>query len=711
MAAVVACVSFSVALIGQEKADALYTVPQLNNMLEDGFNTALRYDVGDATTNNDSCKQVTKMAVDNRVNLTDYRQKYMNTSYKGHSPASYVLTTWLSAKGSPNTTNPVVLAAGATSIDLQINNMVMLCGGLVQPDSLACNSLTSSMYDDNRWVTASSPDRQPNPVGGACLQPAKTGSFIEIENLKKGSGTTLSGSIIFNNTPKKVLSVSRDDNSRYWFAKPIPFTYKFDAPLSKAGKIRIDLQVKKIEEYRKNTYRCSNRGAASRSDFGVCDPYDDSVTLTIRPSATYNLKPQIDLSKTGAVMRGETYQVKGLVTNNGGTASANTNWQVTRMIYAPGVTPPPSAPADGGANPCVAFSGYKGGTCQSFSTGKSNFAVGGPATLSTSDETANADMGAKICYATSVNTPTPLEIPAWRHSALSCVTIGKKPKINIIGGDVRTGDDIDVSNTSIGSPARWYGSWVEYGAFANGDNMGGRFGSGATLRNGPATLGIKATNPLTFANTLASNPSGVMMPGQFGDGTLGKSNLQSTILALLPAQTSGFQSNLGGISNDGRYDVGSVSVKGNNITHSLVINSSATVTISDDITYSNSTNPSALPQVIIIAKSIKIAQNVKHIDAWLLTPSDYGTFTTCDIAGAPSSLRTSNCNNQLQVNGPVVGKAGAFHRTAGSDSESEAGKPAETFSLPTSAYIWQYAQAAKQGGLRTVQITELPPRY
>lgn len=709
-------VALGLVFIGSHSASALYSVDELNTKLENGFNTAKQLDYGDSTTNNDSCRQVTNIAKNNNESIETLRYTYINQGYSGHSAASYKSPSWLSKSGFPNTTNPVVVQYGATELDLQINSMVMLCGTLVRPDvGTACKNMpTATMLDDNRWVTDGNPDSYPNPIGNVCLRPAMTANYTRIENLTAATTGPLQGRVVI--APGKTLTIVRDENSRYWFAAPVVFKYVFNRPITAGGKITLTLRTKKINNYN-GTYKCNTGFVNGPNDFkSTCKPYEDEVSLRIQVSASYNLNPQINVSSTGAVMSGQTYDVRGEITNNGGTASTGTNWQVSRMVYAPGVAPPTAPPSDGALNPCAAFTGYKAGSCQSYSSGTNNFSVGGPFSVGSRTDTADVEMGAKICYAASVNTPTPLAAPAWRHSALKCVIIGKKPKINILGGDVRTGSDIDVSNTSISidNRVRWYGSWGEYGVFANGDNIEARFGSAASLKDGPTALGRKGTNPLTFANTPANLPASTnMIPGQFGDSGLGTSTLASALQTLLPPETAGFNADLASISSDGRYDVGSEGVRGDNITRSLVINSSRTVTITGNITYAaNVTVPNNLPQVVIIAKEIVIAEGVERVDAWLLTPADDGTLKTCSINSA-TNLRTTNCNKQLQVNGPVVAKTGRLYRTAGSDSVNpgEAGKPAEVMNLPASTYVWQYTQAARQGGLRTVQLTELPPRY
>lgn len=80
-------------------------------------------------------------------------------------------------------------------------------------------------------------------------------------------------------------------------------------------------------------------------------------------------------------------------------------------------------------------------------------------------------------------------------------------------------------------------------------------------------------------------------------------------------------------------------------------------------------NLSTIPQVIIIAKSISIGENVTQIDAWLVTDSDEdgyngGFINTC--AGFKTGETTMNtCWRTLKINGPVLTSELLLNRTGG----------------------------------------------
>ena len=201
--------------------------------------------------------------------------------------------------------------------------------------------------------------------------------------------------------------------------------------------------------------------------------------------------------------------------------------------------------------------------------------------------------------------------------------------------------------------------------------------------------------------------------------------------------------------------------------NTLVIVSDGTFTIDRNICYGNSCGSDAtklatyasgtstkkaatLPQVLIFANNIKIAEDVTRVDAWLISPS--GTLNTCanhkigrdsgstiglvarDAHARPYT--TGNCGKTLVVNGPVFAKhidllrtAGAFHgyadttnssvlnRSIGAtgDGATDAKKgsvaPAEIFNLRSDVYIWAYNQAERYSEAVVTYMRELAPRY
>lgn len=687
-----------------------YTRADLDARLENGINTAINWDSNMGDDN--SCRSVTNMARINGASIATLRNNYINTSYAGHSTASYRSSTWLSKFGFPNVTNPTPVAYGSTFIDLQINNVSFLCGTLVAPDvGTSCGGLsTASMFDDARWVYTTNPDQTPNPLGNSCLRPARTGTYTRIEGVTVTSTGAFGGTT--NLTPGQTLAINRDNLSRYWFSNRIGFRYTFSAPVTSNGTIRLTLRVKRIQSYNTGDDRCQSGGnsitVASPSDFARCDTTTDSVALQIVVPSNYNLQPSVSTSTTSVNDR-ESFTVSGNVRNTGTTASTNTNWRITKMYLASGAAIP-STPAAGNGDACAAYSGYVAGSCQTLTQGNRGFAVGNTAVGTNTPDTADLSRGARVCYTTSVSTPTPAANPVWRYSALRCVLISKKPKLQVQGGDVRVRGKIETGIATF--DGKQYGSWVEYGAFAVGTSTG--FASGSGLNNGTANPGYQ-WNMLTFANR---DNSGAASYGSF---TLPPSTALSSQFMAAPSAGAP-AGNLGSLAS-GTYDTTNLTISSSTIGQQagrgkkIIIRATGTITITGDITYQGTagdtfTSIDQIPQVIIIANRINIQGSATRIDAWLLTTGATGIINTCSDVPDGAALNLSICPNKLTVNGPIETARLLLRRTGGSGSTAAtAGDPAEVFNLRGDAYIWGRTQAAQNGKAQTVYSKELPPRF
>lgn len=715
----------SVAAIGAvfyaSSASALYTRAQLDVRLESGFSTALNWDIRNG--NGDACKQVTKMGVDNNVTIQTLRNNYINTTYNGNSPASYKSSSWLSSAGTPNTTDPVTLNYGDRNLRLQINDVQFLCGTLVNPDiGTSCSSTrTSTIYNDNRWVTNASPDRRPNPVGGVCLRPALTGLYTQVVRIDVNSTGAFAGTTDFVSGPRSRLEANRDERSRYWFSSPIGFVYRFNNPVTSSGKIELTLHTKKISGYG-GVYRCSltvggSGNVDNRRDFRRCRTYQSRVSLDIELASSYRLNPSINISTSSGVIDGQRYGVNGAVRNAGETVSRDTKWQVTRMIYAPGVTPVMNRVSNNSV-PCDYFSGYKPGSCSIFRSGESNFRLGDTDPIGSGQEVVSEPAGTSLCYATSVNTPTPASRPAWRHSDIKCVVVGKKPLINVIGGDVRAGagsSSGDIIGTIATIDGNRYGSWAEYGMFAPGQIS--NFASGGVLSNNLRTPG-PSTSPLTFANSPSS--------GNFQTTMEARGTPVSSIFDKVDQTNRGTWTTLTGTSytvpsGSGIHRIrsnstGQITLNGaSNISGVVMIDApNARVVIGGNIIYSNGpfTSTSQIPLVLINAKSIRFVSGVSQVDAGIQTSEEV---STCGAPGATyyEGLKLNSCAQRLQVNGFVSASSLYLRRTAGGDGSTpqQRAVAAETFNLRSDA-ILKINQMTQGDGIsiRTTSITELPPR-
>lgn len=286
-----------------------------------------------------------------------------------------------------------------------------------------------------------------------------------------------------------------------------------------------------------------------------------------------------------------------------------------------------------------------------------------------------------------------------------CADIGKRPKFQVWGGDLRTRGDVQATwmrpdgDDVAGAP--YYGSWVEYGMLASGvvqtSGIKQNIGSGARAAAGTNDLGI--WHPLTFANTPSSRGGYTMssMPTQLEASFKRWADGATTITSVTPGLAKG-------VYRAPSLSIGNLNLGAN---QAYVIIVDGDVNITGDILYRNGPYAlESLPQLVIVASgNINIAENVGRVDAWLITAR--GTLNTCNVA---TPLTTSNCNKQLRINGPVAVGSIIMNRTYGSEVSSS-GEPAEIYNYPPDASAWLRAFAADRGRIRSVHTIETPVRY
>ncbi|MDB5184092.1 MAG: hypothetical protein JWO07_773 [Candidatus Saccharibacteria bacterium] len=490
-------------------------------------------------------------------------------------------------------------------------------------------------------------------------------------------------------------------------------------------------------------------------------------------------------NKKAGVSLGDQYSLNPTVTSNetvsGGTASAtfsynvnsslpsgsktnsSSDWRIEKLIVPPGqsasgiqfgqpgtcgasahVSYCDGIPDCTGLSPLIGGNGGGRQCTEKFASGNNGFPHGDTsldqyasnATSATIDS--SMAIGTKICFVLIVAKPTRDDIPANRASRAACLTVGKKPSVQVTGGDLRVGRYF-ITDTIASDPAARpapsqvstsvttkskdgvitsYGSWVEYAAIAPGAITGLASGSGLAGGYTSPTGGGQQSNwsKLTFGNaqntyglfTAANNGQGVIP--DYAAAILAASNpvrdLTSTDNVTL---TSG--SNASGIYNkqSGDLKVNKSSLGKN---EAVILNvPNGTVTISGDINYDDGPYSAIgeIPQLIIIAKTINIDSGVGNIDAWLIAGSaSDGTVATCDDG---QTLTVNVCNQRLTINGPVIAHHLSLRRTAGSGDDADSTNPAELINLPGTTYLW--AQGAGQSSVRaqTTFTTEQPPYF
>lgn len=432
----------------------------------------------------------------------------------------------------------------------------------------------------------------------------------------------------------------------------------------------------------------------------------------------FKLTPTVD-APTNAVESGAPIGPITPAVNNSGPTKGydNSKWQLSKFVVAPGGAVPGTS--DTSTVPCAY---YKNG-CANIGSGTGTFMPGDTTVGALASYTLDdAPAGSRICFALSV---TGYDVPHqpsgnwWRNGVPTCVMVGKKPKLQVWGGDVATRANIDVSLTQ--KTVGVYGSWVEYGAFSVGTN--GRLASGAGLSPVPiqqTSAAQSAWSKLTFANvTAAGGPRYGLYSSAAGFRPL------PAIAQYFGAMSNkaGFVGNKPGAAQNTFatgdavrvMTAGNLTLQGDTIPagRSVVIVASGTVTITGDITYDNKTLKSLgdLPQLVIIAKNINITSGVHNVDAWLVTSdTKTGVVDTCSDVALPLTAKV--CDNQLTIHGPIV--AGELHlkRTGGSGTgAADSGTPAEVINLRPDAYLWAQLVASGVGKAETVYTTELPPRF
>lgn len=357
----------------------------------------------------------------------------------------------------------------------------------------------------------------------------------------------------------------------------------------------------------------------------------------------------------------------------------------------------------------------------------------------------NAPIGTKFCFFLQVSPVANSGSPVTRTSAAKCITIGKKPKMNIYGGDLSVGrkfandssvpsllqSSIHTSITMKNEDGRKkiYGSWTEYDAYAPGVVSG--FGTASGLQGGLETTATDQSqwSKLTFVNVKNSF------------GSFSSSNTLGTIPDTAAAVTSGLRVaqtiptetttlDLGNNKTDlasGIYkkDTGDLTLKGTTLAPgktAVVAVPNGTVVIDGDLRYGGGpyASLSQVPQLLVIAKNIVIKGSVTNVDAWLIakapvgsTPSGessgpVGQINTCDVTG---NLSTSVCNQPLTVTGPVMSNQLVLRRTAGLADPAKNDQPAEVFNLRADAYLWIYQQGTSNTRALTTYNRELPVRF
>lgn len=482
----------------------------------------------------------------------------------------------------------------------------------------------------------------------------------------------------------------------------------------------------------------------------------DSWTTEFGPCFDYLLKPNVlPLSKYQIEVDSSIVITPTIATDSWTKNKLNTfwttyrtqskskvsQWQVSKISVKPNVAIPVLAASNASTDPCTYYKSKGFDKCTSLGGGNdtvfnNNGILSGsnaisPITNVITDEPA----GSKICYVFSVRSAdseasndsfTPSGI--WSHSATAtnyCVIIVKKPKVQVLGGDLSVGKS-SASNGNVATTTSIknfgssyvFGSWAEYGVFAKGSISG--LASAAAFNGGMLGSSISSNcqySRLSFNNRCNGTTSTSSSVGNYNFGTQTIPDVSSAfpVDSLTPVLSSSvsvdyFNSNSNKVFTSG----GNLTITGGELNSGkwAVINSpNATVTIAGDIKYTTDAlkGISEIPQLVIIARDINITNAASQVDAWLVAKN--GSINTCSDVSTTANLTAGMCRAPLTVNGPVVAKNLYLRRTFGSDpGMSMSAVPAEKLNLRADAYLWSYARSTGTGKVWTVYNTNVPPR-
>ncbi|MES2631111.1 MAG: hypothetical protein V4611_04075 [Patescibacteria group bacterium] len=457
----------------------------------------------------------------------------------------------------------------------------------------------------------------------------------------------------------------------------------------------------------------------------------------------YSLNPVMDSLPSETVEPSTDYDVTGVISNPSSSVTKShtpIRWRITQIIFDKSVTP--NLASYNGGTPCATPRTTTSTDCDVVGTGDTGTNAILPGGLNNEPladvSTGDWAVGTKVCYSLSISPYSSASGSDWRHSDLVCQTVSKKPKVQILGGDLIVGretayNDAKESNVVTGSSfssgtSKYYGSWSEYAIIASGTVRG--MASAALYSEGADNSDLCNLSLLTIGNRKTA--SGPCQPTNIGKYVTGSTAPNIATRFPVSDNISGASVDIKDLATKKIYSISGATL---NISSTVPIGDDglgkgegkwvafndpeATVTITSDINYTPGPlgDIDDIPQVIIIAKNILIADSVRNIDAWLIAvgKDDEGYINTCSsvTAGSPvdETLNDSKCGIPLTVNGPVLANKLYLYRTAGAGVRADTGDPAEVFNLRADSYIWSSSYSAGNGRVPTVSAKELPPRY
>ena len=458
------------------------------------------------------------------------------------------------------------------------------------------------------------------------------------------------------------------------------------------------------------------------------------------------VKPSVS-AQPATVEAGGTATFTYNLNNAGPTKSKDLHYQAYTFILRSGAGLPDNSPRtvaypmSWGAVGCggrhVGWGDYRDGKCTGGISGNTVVYPGKDVRMTRQYQVADlgaerwlAQPGDKICSYLALdqrwNVYNDVDSRTFVASNIACVTITKKPSLQLIGSDSYAdkgfqGASVSKSDKVSGTDKR--GSYSQYGLLT-GDTKVTDFGSaGYTTADGNYhSLACK----LSYANTDNVQDNCNDLDGLKSAGlSKNLSKPSPTNATQLPGGSSVNLSGLSGsykTTSSGSLNISGYLGKGQHIT---IFAEYADVTITGDIdAYAGPYhNLSDIPSFTIKAKNIKVEPQVKRITGTYVAR---GKFESCkDAQNKTDDLGmkpTSRCQNKLKINGAIVSEGSpAFLRTFGAGNMSEDDQWDTKKISSTAEWInytpnlWLTTSNGSSGnqleGLTTTQVTNLPVRY
>lgn len=454
---------FVVSWVGALPTSA-YGDDYLNNNLPSGISSAVSWD--------NTC----------RTYLSDNINSGQHSSLRSaiNNGAAYQTVTWISSDARGNAVNPIRVNYGDTKIRLRLNMVVFLCGPMVQPqfDDVCGNTWVGGyqiLSDLQRWVLSPSSgnDRAPNNRAG-CMYPSMTYDYRKFYDMKVSSsdftGVSLTSHGALNG---RVVLSEKNPYTRYWFSTPVYFDVSVPGGIKNSGTVRVSGSYSQINGYHQpypangNSY-CLSTGPLLRKNSGQiddCQRFGIDYSISVELNDNYNLVPTINVSQESVDAGQE--KISGISASfghNGSTTKSKNNdkhYAVIRYKVPKGknlVLPAKDGITTWGGNwPCEAIRSIDPSVdCQGDvkrDVHKGELQLNETVTMladHTDDiSSMNLQLGDKVCYVAMVSAYNQnADYRTFKTTQAQCITVGKTPKVQVWGGDVRVGKEVKTKMTN-----------------------------------------------------------------------------------------------------------------------------------------------------------------------------------------------------------------------------------------------------------------------